>query len=72
MSETTGHELPRPQAELAPSGISPWRHRVELDEHGALVLFWQYGGDEYVRTFTREETRNLLDFLYDWRHLILS
>jgi hypothetical protein len=56
---------------LAPSGISPWNHKVEND-NGCLVLYWMKGKEEAVRAFTLEETVNVLDFLHQHRNEIIG
>lgn len=56
---------------LAPSGVSPWDHKGAVVE-GKLTLYWKQGGREVIRTFTREETANLLNLLYDERSEILK
>lgn len=48
------------------SGVTFWQHRVTLHE-GCLALYWTQGGASYVRTFTRDETADLLDVLYQAR-----
>jgi hypothetical protein len=62
-----GSEMKR----LAPSGVSPWNHQVDLD-NGCLALYWKKGKEEEIRTFTLEETVNLLEFLHQHRHEIIS
>lgn len=56
---------------LAPSGISPWAHKVDIDG-GCLVLYWKKGKDEAVRAFTLEETVTLLEFLGQHRSEIIN
>lgn len=62
---------------LAPSGVSPWHHRAMVED-GRLVLYWNgshdspYAGQDAIRTFTGEETQNLLDLLYNHRDEILA
>ncbi len=59
------------EAILAPSGISPWEHRIELTEEGTLCLWWatQHSASthHHCRLFTKEETQNLLHFLEAWK-----
>jgi hypothetical protein len=57
---------------LAPFGVSPWCHKVDLTEDGRLVLMWRNDAGGRVRTFTNEETVNLLHFLQSHKDEIES
>jgi hypothetical protein len=57
--------------DLAESGVSPWGHRAQI-VNGSLVLYWRQKGKEMIRTFTKEETENMLHLLYDNRDEILT
>lgn len=51
--------------ELDPANISPWHHRVAIQDN-TLVLVWRMAdGHDRIRCFTKKEMRTLLKFLND-------
>jgi hypothetical protein len=58
-------------------GGSPWDHSVALYE-GKLALYWKQVNLEtkeqetFIRTFTNDETVDLLEFLYQHRDEIMK
>ena len=58
------------RVKLAPSGISPFDHRVSISESGSFFIEWTGRQKQYTLTFTPEETYHLLQFLLAHREQI--